>query len=97
MNLTIHDVVAKRDDQVEADIGSETLLMRVDSGRYYSVEETGRAIWTIIDGRTPVKAIVEALLEQYDVDRETCEAQTLSFLDDLLAQNLITQLKASPT
>lgn len=97
MNLTTHDVIVKRDDQMEASIGSETLVMRVDSGYYYSVDETGQAIWAAIEGPTPVNAIVEALLDQYDVEQETCETETLTFLNDLLAQNLINRLKVSQT
>lgn len=92
MTIGIRDTIAKCDDQMEADIGAETLMMRMDSGRYYSVDGPAQSIWAAIDGPTRVESIVELLLERYDVDRETCETQTLALLDDLLAQQLITRL-----
>lgn len=89
MILTPKSFVAKSDDQMEANLGAETLMMRVESGQYFSVDETAHTIWGMIDGPTPVSAIIRTLLERYDVDPETCERQTLSFLDDLLTQKLI--------
>lgn len=90
--LGINDIVVKSDDQMETDLGTETLMMRVETGMYYSVDGTSRAIWTAIDGPTRVSDIVDALLQRYDIDRETCTAQALSFLNDLQAQGLISRL-----
>ena len=93
MALSLTDILAKRDDQMEADIGAETLMMRIESGRYYSVDGPAQAIWAAIDGKSPVAGIVEALLDRYDADPATCEAETLAFLNDLLNQNLITRIE----
>jgi len=93
MTLALTDIIAKRDDQMEADIGAETLMMRVESGRYYSVDGPAQAIWTAIDGKTPVAGVVEALLERYDADRATCEAETIAFMNELLDQKLITRIE----
>lgn len=89
MAVHLGDIVTKSDNHMEADIGSETLMMSVGRGRYYSVEETAQTIWSLIEKRSSVDSIVDALLEKYDVDRETCETETLLFLNALLDQNLI--------
>ncbi|SDK67316.1 Coenzyme PQQ synthesis protein D (PqqD) [Aliiruegeria lutimaris] len=93
MHLSLDDIVTKRAGQMEADIGAETLMMRIDSGRYFSVSETGLAIWREMDGEVRVSSIVDALLGTYDVGRMECEAETLRFLNDLMTHDLIERVQ----
>ncbi|OSQ53519.1 PqqD family peptide modification chaperone [Marivita geojedonensis] len=97
MKLSLHDIIEKREHQLEADIGPETLMMRVESGHYFSVEETGQAIWRSIEGSTSVSGIIDLLLAEYDVDRGICEVQTMSFLNDLLDHGLIIRVGTNET
>ena len=89
MSISIAGIVTKRDDNLASSIGDETLMMRIDSGRYYSIDGSGKAIWDAIDGPTPVESIIHLLTTRYEVDREPCELQTLAFLADLVEHNLI--------
>ncbi|KHQ50147.1 PqqD family protein [Mameliella alba] len=83
------DVFSLRDDQMSADLGSELLMMRVDTGHYYSVEDTAKAIWELIDGQRDVEGIVQALMAEYEVDYDTCITETRTFLANLLTQDLV--------
>lgn len=90
MTLDMTTVLAKSTDQMEAGMGSETLMMRVDSGRYFSVDGPGQALWNAVDGETPLSGIVDQVTQRFDVDRATCEAETLEFFSELLKQKLVT-------
>ncbi|MDU8913530.1 lasso peptide biosynthesis PqqD family chaperone [Aestuariicoccus sp. MJ-SS9] len=89
MTVTLDDIIVKKSGQMEANIGSETLMMSVDLGRYYSVSEVGQAIWQEIDRPIRVSSIVDVLMRSYDVERTACEEETLRFLNDLMDQHLI--------
>lgn len=87
--VTLNDTVEKNVGHTEADIGAETLMMQVSSGRYYSVDGPAQTIWANIEGPTSVNGLVDLLLTRFDVDRETCEAETIAFLKDLHSNKLV--------
>ena len=89
MVTSLDAVVIRREDHLSEDIGDETLMMRIATGRYFSLEGPGQAVWRAIDGVTPVSGIVMALRQRFDVDREACEAETLLFLNELIEEELI--------
>lgn len=74
---------------MEAELGAETLMMRVETGCYFSVQGSAQFIWAAIDGKRSVGDIVDLLMERYEVDRAACEAQTIDFLKQLAAQDLV--------
>lgn len=55
----------------ETAIGDEIVVMSLSSGDFFSLEDTGRAIWLLIDGTRDEAGVLAALAEQYggDVDR----------------------------
>lgn len=93
MTIAMHDVITKGDGHIEADIGSEILIMRVESGKYFSMDGVAQKIWAAIDGLTQVRSIITQQLEAYNVDRQVAEAETLAFLNDLLEQKLIERVE----
>ena len=53
--------------------------------------ETGTIIWDLLDGRTPVAAILAHLVDLYPgIPAERRERETLSLLEQLLAMDMIT-------
>lgn len=49
----------------------------------FSLSETGARIWELLPQADGVKQLVDALLEEYDVDRETLSRDVDEFLDQL--------------
>lgn len=72
-----------------ADINGEKAMMDLDKGKYYILNGVGSRIWDIISSPSSVKDIVLKLMEEYDVDQETCEQNTLFFLGRLKDEELI--------
>ena len=93
MSVSLDDIVRKSDGPIEADTGSEILLMTVQSGRYFSMDGVAKGIWLLINGLTPVRQIIEKQLENFEVDRQVCEDETLSFLNDLFEKKLIERVE----
>lgn len=49
----------------------------------FSLSETGARIWELLPQADGVKQLVDALLEEYDVDRETLSRDVDEFLEQL--------------
>jgi hypothetical protein len=87
----------QRDPDVLAAAMEEALVMvSVDTGFYYGVSDVAREIWNAIENPRKVADLIEELAVAYNVDQSVCEEQTLSFLEDLLTENLL-QVIHGPT
>ena len=49
----------------------------------FSLSETGARIWALLPKADGAEQLVDALLEEYDVDRETLEQDVNEFLNQL--------------
>ena len=82
--------IVQRDLSVIAAAADTDLVMvSVTNGFYYAVSDVAREIWEAIEVRKKISTLIDELSMTYNIDRDTCEEQTLSFLDDLLEENLL--------
>lgn len=75
----------------ESLVDGEIVAMNLDSGDFFSLTETSKEIWELIDGHCDREAIVAALVESYSADRSTIEADVDAFLAQLRTAGLVEQ------
>ncbi|HBC77690.1 MAG TPA: PqqD family protein [Bacteroidales bacterium] len=68
--------------------GSEYVLVPVanniaDMNSVYTLNESGAFIWELIDGKRNAQEIINKLMEEYDIDRDSAEKDVLSFINDM--------------
>ena len=81
--ITAETVISQIEEIVASDIDGETVMMSVENGKYYGLDDIGSRIWELIERPVKVSDLVNTLLERFDVDRETCEKDVLEFLNGL--------------
>ena len=89
-NITIETLVSQNQDIDASDLDGEKVMMNLDKGEYFMMNEIGSRIWDIIENPVKVDEVVVTLLSEYEVDRETCENTVLEFLGRLNNAELIT-------
>ena len=67
----------------------ELVLMHLDTGAYYSLNETGVIIWQGIVDERPHEDIVNDMSEMFDVDRETIARDFERIVNELADQGLV--------
>lgn len=67
--------------------GAVVLNMR--TRRYYSLNETGAAIWRLLEDDVPVSEIVAALVQRYEVETATANRAVCALLAELAAEALV--------
>ena len=67
----------------------EFVLMHLDTGAYYSLNETGVIIWQGLVDERPHAAIVAEVIEQYEADEETVRRDFEGLVNDLAGQGLV--------
>ena len=88
-SISLNSIVVQSDGQVSADMDNEAVMMSIEQGKYYSLDEIGTRIWSLIEQPQSVSNILELLLSEYEVDRETCKNDVINLLYGLLEENLI--------
>ena len=87
--VNIDSVITKNKEIDDADLDGEKVMMNLDKGQYFMMNEVGSRIWELIEGNTPIVNIIETLTNEYDVDEETCENTVMEFLGRLKNADLI--------
>jgi hypothetical protein len=89
MNITIQDTVVQAQGNLASQMGSETVMMSIESGKYYNLGEIGGRIWELLAAPISVRELVSRLTEEYEVSTEECEAQVIHYLDNLASEKLV--------
>jgi hypothetical protein len=69
--------------------GDTTVLMNRQSGIYYTLNEVGGRIWELLGDGGTISALIERLLEEYDVPRQQLETDVRATVQEFLADRLI--------
>ena len=88
-------LVRRRASLLEAEVDGELVGLQVDSGTCYGFNGTATRIWSLIEQPRRLSDIRNALLEEYDVDAETCEEELRAVLAELERDGLVS-LGADP-
>ncbi len=83
-------VVARKEGIVASEMDGETVMMNLETGKYYNLGGTGSAIWKIIVNPIKVNEIIGELVEKYSTTQEQCIQDVLPFLQNMVEQGLIT-------
>ena len=87
--INLKSMIQRNDDLVSCDLDGETMLMSVETGKYYGMDPMGSRIWALLEQARPVSAICSLLLEEFEVEPSQCEHDVLAFLNELAQDNLI--------
>jgi Coenzyme PQQ synthesis protein D (PqqD) len=77
------------DDAVWTDLGDEVVILKLDAGIYFGLEQVGARIWReIAEGRTRDE-IVKTVAAEYDASRDRVERDFDELVSDLSKEGLI--------
>jgi hypothetical protein len=93
-NVNLDDTITWSGKQLASEIDGEVVLMNIDRGHYYSLDDIGSEIWRAIEQPVLVRALCRSCVEKYHADSETVSADVLALLDKMLEQELITVVSA---
>jgi len=80
-------VVAK--EQMSCGLDDEAVILSIEKGVYYSLNPCGNRIWSLIQKPVTVVKVRDTLLEEFDIDKETCEKDLLSLLSVMKQEGLV--------
>jgi hypothetical protein len=81
--MTVRRRMVKTTEAHTAMLDGELVMLHPDSGCFFTLADTGLAIWQMLDAETELNRIVEGLVGEYEVDAETCRVEVGRFAHQL--------------
>lgn len=89
IDIQLDTIVKISEGQVSAELGEEEVILNINNGIYYGLNEVGRDIWQYIQKPQSVENIVKNIQDLYEVEMEQCQKDVFILLKDLLKEGLI--------
>ncbi len=71
------------------ELAGEAVLLDLKSQRYFGLDEVGTRIWQLLDERRQTGGLLEALLDEFDVEEARLRRDLRAFLHRLTDAGLI--------
>jgi hypothetical protein len=88
--LSLTSLVKSANDLISAPVNSEVVILSVERGTYYGLDEIGTEIWQRLESPVRIDMLCEDLAAKYAADRQTIERDVLALLESLFAEGLVT-------
>ncbi len=89
LELSPTSIVRPREGVLAREVGGEMVILNVDLGTYYGLNEVGTRAWTLFVQGESVGDVRDRLLAEFEVDRETVTSDLDRLLSDLVQHGLI--------
>ena len=74
---------------IQSRVGDEVVMLDVESGYYFGLNSVASVIWEMMKEKIELNTLVENLMKEFDVDKATCELDTLELLEEMKGKKII--------
>ena len=79
----------QQDGVLQQEAQGKTVLLRLDDGGYYALDDVGARIWQLCDGTRALGEIVGILCAEFDAPETTIRSDALEFVGELRRERLL--------
>ena len=87
--LEASTILKKSAQQVSCNLNDEVAILDLKGALYFGLNDVGAHIWQLLDEPRSVDRLCSAVVEQFDVEPEACQADVLRFLAGMQEAGLI--------
>ena len=89
MTISFSDRVAVPDDVLISNLQEESVILNLDSERYYGLDDVGTRFLSVLTSSESIETAYERLREEYNVDPQVLRADLLALIENLIDQGLL--------
>jgi len=88
--MDIDSMVPERNEEIAwSELEEEIVLLDIEGGSYYSLNEVSAFVWKRIDGARSIGDLVDEVLEEYEAAREQVRDDVIRLIGDLSQKNIL--------
>ena len=89
MTISFSDRVTVPDDVLISNLQDESVILNLDSERYYGLDDVGTRFLTVLTTSESIETAYERLRNEYDVDPQVLRNDILALVENLVDQGLL--------
>lgn len=89
MELSGSTIITVNKDYVYCNVEDEMVLLGMEDGIYYGLNPVGAFIWEQIKEPKTIDEVRDAILDEYDVEKDECERDLFELLQELTEKGLV--------
>ena len=89
MSAVLDQVVRVPDDVVFRELQGEAVILNLASSSYFGLDAVGTRIWQLCEAHGSLRAVWEAMQQEFDAPGDALRKDLLAFIDELLAKGLL--------
>jgi Coenzyme PQQ synthesis protein D (PqqD) len=89
MTISFSDRVTVPDDVLISQLQEESVILNLDSERYYGLDDVGTRFLSILTTSDSIETAYEQLRDEYDVDPQVLRSDLLALIENLINQGLL--------
>lgn len=87
----INDIYQKNDIVYSAVINGRTVVLNMETGRFYNLDDVGCLIWQLLETPSTLGDVISGVAKECDIPVSECQDDVADFAKTLLENNLITK------
>jgi hypothetical protein len=89
VNITDATVISRSPSVLTAEVDGEIVMMSIEQGRYFGLDDIGSDIWKRIEPPCSFAALIDGLAADYEADRAAIAADVQALLDRMAEQDVV--------
>ena len=89
MEISLEHRVVAPEDVMFRDLDGEAVLLNLDNESYYGLDNVGTRIWQVLTSSLSIQMAIDALVGEFDVDRDQLKADVLALVGELRKDGLV--------
>lgn len=81
--------LCRRDRVLTQQAADTMILLSLDNGQYYELNDVGRCVWELCDGTRRIDEMVSMVCDTYDASAEAIRADVMELLQELVEEKLL--------
>ena len=77
------------DDVLFREVDGEAVLLNIENGKYFGLDETGTRMWRLLSEHRTIGEACRRMLAEYDVEKKILEHDLLEFVEKLSSSGLL--------
>jgi hypothetical protein len=94
-DVSLESHVTIREDVVFRELEGEAVLLSLESGTYFGLNDVGTRIWALIQEHRSLRSVLESIQQEYEVSPKTLESDLLHLVEELHTKGLVSVSETS--
>jgi hypothetical protein len=88
-DVSLTSIVRISDDVVFRELEGEAVLLNLETGTYFGLDEVGSRIWQFIEQYGSLSTVLDEIEREFDVDRRVAERDLIGLVGQLVSRGLV--------